>query len=471
MFKKELSHLFKNKLVVAGLIIALFIPTLYSATFLWSFWDPYENMESMKVAIVNEDEQVTFQGNELILGKEIEKHLRENETFTWDFVTKEKALEGLNDNTYSMMIFIPSDFSENASTVFSTNPKQPVIEYVPNQSKNYMFSMIEESMVQQLRSNIAEGMVESYMQFFASNFGNISEGVQQLNKSVESLADGIEKINEPIEQTIHSNPNVSETEKAELISAITAITEGSSNLSSELEANTQELSNIQFNEANLEIVANPVKLDILPYTEVPNYGNGFTPFTLSLGLFIGAMVITMVFPAVQTFTKPNNFLGWFGSKYIVVITAAILQAVIVDIVLLNVLSIEVVSTMNFVFFTVLVSIVFATILHCLSAVFMDAGRLLMVVLLILQITSSGGTFPTEMVPSILQKISSFLPMTYSISGFRSLIGSENVVIMWQNVRYLLIFLSIALIGTISYFAFRFNRIKKSDVDKFSILSK
>ncbi|MEI3607522.1 YhgE/Pip family protein [Pseudogracilibacillus sp. SE30717A] len=471
MFKKELSHLFKNKLVVAGLIIALFIPTLYSATFLWSFWDPYENMESMKVAIVNEDEPVTFQGNELTLGKEIEKNLRENETFTWDFVTKEKALEGLNDNTYSMMIFIPSDFSEKASTVFDKDPKQPVIEYVPNQSKNYMFSMIEESMVQQLRSNIADSMVESYMQFFASNFEKISEGVQQLNNSVGSLADGIEKINEPIEQTIHSNPNVSETEKVELISAITAITEGSSNLSSELEASTQELSNVQFNEANLEIAASPLKLDTLPYTKVSNYGNGFTPFTLSLGLFIGAMVITMVFPAVQTFTKPNSFLGWFGSKYIVVITAAILQAVIADVVLLNILGIEVGNTVNFVFFTILVSIVFAITLHCLSVLFKDAGRLLMVVLLILQITSSGGTFPTEMVPSILQKVSSFLPMTYSISGFRSLIGSENMVIMWENIRYLMVFLSIAFIGSISYFASRFKSLKNSDVDEYSILSK
>lgn len=181
MFQKELKKMFKNKLIVAGLIIALFIPTMYSATFLWSFWNPYEKTDAIKVAIVNEDEKIIFQGKELHLGNDIVENLKENDTFDWDFVDKAKAIDGLKDNTYSMMLEIPDDFSARASTVFDAEPKQPVIEYVPNQSKNYMLGMIEDGMVEQLRSGISESMAERYMQIIAGNIMEMTDGVEQLH--------------------------------------------------------------------------------------------------------------------------------------------------------------------------------------------------------------------------------------------------------------------------------------------------
>src|SRR5699024_12027185 len=203
-----------------------------------------------------------------------------------------------------------------------------------------------------------------------------------------------------------------------------------------------------------------LRMDTTPYREIPNYGNGFAPFTLSLGLFIGAMVITMVFPSVLPFTKPDSLMGWFGSKYVVIGISGILQALIADIVLLYGLGIEVGNTVYFMFFSIIVSIVFVTILHFLTALFKDGGRLLMVIMLILQITSSGGTFPTEMVPPILQKVSVFMPMTYSIAGFRSLISNDHFNLMWQNIGILSIFFFITFVGTFCYFLFVYMKEKE-----------
>src|SRR5699024_8720429 len=84
-------------------------------------------------------------------------------------------------------------------------------------------------------------------------------------------------------------------------------------------------------------------LDQLKYPVVPNYGNGFVPFTLSLGLFIGAMVVTVVFPAIEPFTKHNGILSWFGSKFAVIALIGILQAIIADVILLYVLGVTVES--------------------------------------------------------------------------------------------------------------------------------
>lgn len=271
------------------------------------------------------------------------------------------------------------------------------------------------------------------------------------------LSEGLESLNEPLRQTIMSNSNLSEMEKEQLASSIEAVGDGFNQLSAELEAKMEGTADFQLNEKNLNIAAEPLQLNTMPYTEVPNYGSGFAPFTLSLGLFIGAMVIAMVFPAVRPFTKPDSLLGWFGSKYVVVLITALLQALIANMALLYGLGIEVGNTVYFMFFSVVTSIVFATCLHFLTALFKEGGRLLMVIMLILQITSSGGTFPTEMVPSALQKIGIFMPMTYSISGFRSLISNDHFSLMWQNIGVLSIFFLVACIGTIFYFLFLYMK--------------
>src|SRR5699024_11139400 len=156
MFWKELKAMIKNKVIMAGLVVALFIPTLYSATFLWAFWDPYNYTENLKVAVVNEDEPVTFQGEELHFGEQITDELADDKNFEWQFVDKQQAVDGLDDNIYSMVIEIPQDFSRKVSTVLTDGAEQPVIYHVPNEAKNYMISMIQHNIIQQLHSNISE---------------------------------------------------------------------------------------------------------------------------------------------------------------------------------------------------------------------------------------------------------------------------------------------------------------------------
>src|SRR5699024_2179711 len=110
-------------------------------------------------------------------------------------------------------------------------------------------------------------------------------------------------------------------------------------------------------------------------------------------------------------------------------------------------------------FTVVVSLTFATLLHCLSVVFKEASRVLIVMLIILQITGSGGTFPTEMVTTVLQNISKFLPMTYAVAGIRTLVGNDNYGLMLENICYLSVLFVVALIGSLTYFSFT-NRKRK-----------
>lgn len=463
MFWRELKAMTKNKMMMVGLIVALFIPTLYSASFLWAFWDPYDHTENLKVAVVNEDQPVNFQGKDIHFGGEIKDQLVKDKNFEWEFVEKDKAMDGLQDNTYSMMIEIPHDFSKKVSNVFTDQAEQPVIYHVPNQAKNYMISMVQNSMVQQLKNNISETLTEVYITSLASSILETEAGIVQVTESMDELVDGLVALQEPMEGSVQVNAAIPSDKKEVLKGSLDEIILGARELTSGLGENVEAAKGVSMEEENIKIAAQPLELTEKPYTEVPNYGNGFAPFTLSLGLFIGAMVLMMVFPATTPMTEQHGMLSWFGSKFGVIAVAAILQAVIVDMVLLYGLGITVENTALFFLFTAVVSLAFVMILHFLSAVFKDAGRVLMMLMIILQITASGGTFPTEMVPSFLQKVSLFLPMTYSIKGFRSLVSNDHYSLMWQQTGYLTVFFIVALFGSLVYFLVTFRRRGKTKI--------
>src|SRR5699024_434619 len=96
----------------------------------------------------------------------------------------------------------------------------------------------------------------------------------------------------------------------------------------------------------------------------------------------------------------------------------------------------------------------------LSVVFKEASRVLVVMLIILQIIRIGGTFPTEMFPTVLQNISKFLSMTYTVAGFRTLVGNDHYGLMWENIGYVSVFFVVVLLGSLTYFSFTHRKRKQ-----------
>jgi len=87
----------------------------------------------------------------------------------------------------------------------------------------------------------------------------------------------------------------------------------------------------------------------------------------------------------------------------------------------------------------------------------NPGRFLAVIILILQLTGSAGTYPIELSPTFLQNIMDYLPMTYTISGFRSVISTGDFGLMWDNIGHIAIFFVLFLSATLTFFIAKFKR--------------
>src|SRR5690625_3666966 len=205
------------------------------------------------------------------------------------------------------------------------------------------------------------------------------------------------------------------------------------------------------------MMANPIDVGNEEINEVPNYGTGFAPYFLSLGLFVGALLLSIVYPLREPSVVPSSGMNWFLKKFIGLFTIGILQALIASGILLLGLKIEVQSVPLFILYSILTSLVFITLVQFLVTCFDDPGRFMAIIILILQLTTSAGTFPLELIPKALQPINTLLPMTYTVAGYKAVISSGDFSVMWQNAGILLAYTAVSMLLTLSYFMVMYKR--------------
>jgi putative membrane protein len=101
----------------------------------------------------------------------------------------------------------------------------------------------------------------------------------------------------------------------------------------------------------------------------------------------------------------------------------------------------------FVVFSILTSLAFIALVQFLVTLLGDPGLFVAIIILILQLTTSAGTFPLELIPGALQVFNAFLPMTYSVAGFKAVISSGDFGFMWENAAVLAGFIGVLMAGT------------------------
>ncbi len=202
----------------------------------------------------------------------------------------------------------------------------------------------------------------------------------------------------------------------------------------------------QDRDARTEVMADPVRLVNQALHKAPNYGTGFAPYFIPLSLWVGAMVAYMLIQplnrralAVGASSWRIAFAGWLPVAAIGVCQTLALMAV-----LHWAIGLQMARAAGTLGFLMLVTACFAAIVQWLNARFGPAGRILVLALLMLQLTSAGGTYPVQTSPRFFNAIHPFLPMTYVVDGLRRLITGGGLGPVWLACGVLLGFSVAAL---------------------------
>ena len=170
-------------------------------------------------------------------------------------------------------------------------------------------------------------------------------------------------------------------------------------------------------------ISAPVKLNTEKIYPIENYGSAMAPFYSTLAIWVGGVVLVAVLK-VETPDKYKHFKAWekYFGRYMIFLILGLLQTTLIILGDLYFLEIQCIDPFMFLMAGWISSIVYVHIIYTLTVSFGDVGKALSVILLVMQVAGTGGTFPIECAPELFQKIYPLLPFTHSMKAMRECIG-------------------------------------------------
>lgn len=194
MFKAEWEYLKKHKFFMLVIVVLFFVPSIYAVTFLSSLWDPYGQVKNLPVAIINKDKSVTYEGQKLAVGDDLEKELRKSKDMDFHFPSEKEAKAGLKDGKYYTVITIPSDFSKDATTLLDKDPKQMKLDYETSSGHSFIAGKLSESGAKEISQQISKQVTKTYAKTIFAEMKKVGKGVNTAADANKQLADGTTQI-------------------------------------------------------------------------------------------------------------------------------------------------------------------------------------------------------------------------------------------------------------------------------------
>ena len=290
-----------------------------------------------------------------------------------------------------------------------------------------------------------------------NGYNNLRTANNQLLGGSTTLANGLSRA-QASSQQLANGAAVLSANSGILLNGTSQLATGAGTLSTKLADAANQIKLQPTGIATQQQLAKPVSSETNARGDVPNYGYALAPYVLSLSLFVGALAVNVIYPIRKTFAEQESAFRWWLAKVSVVGTAAFAQATILMLIMVYCLGLVPDHPGHFISAVYLTSFVYMSIVSLLVIVLDNPGRFLAMVLLVLQLGSSEGTFPIQTANGFFQAVNPLVPMTYSIRALRQAIsGGLNNSFYTDSMWVLAGFLLAANVLMLGFFIYRGKR--------------
>lgn len=290
-----------------------------------------------------------------------------------------------------------------------------------------------------------------------NGYNSVRAANNQLLASSTSLTNGLAQAQTGSQQ-LANGARLLDSRSSMLTNGASQLADGADTLATKLTDASRQLKIQPTGAATQQQMASPVKSETTKQGDVPNYGYALAPYVLSLSLFVGAIALNIIYPIRKTFAEQENAFRWWLAKASVTSMAAFVQATILMLIMVYCLGLVPDHPVNFIGAIYLTSFVYMSIVSLLVIVLDNPGRFLAMVLLVLQLGSSEGTFPIQTANGFFQAVNPLVPMTYSIRALRQAISGGLGSSFYSDSMWVLAgFLLAANLLTIGFFIYRGKR--------------
>lgn len=232
IYKNDLKDIFTNKVLLVIIIGLCILPSLYAWFNIKASWDPYGNTGNISVAVINEDSGAEIMNKKVNMGDELVKELKTNKDLGWKFVDRKKALEGVNSGKYYAYIEIPSNFSENLTSLVSKDIKKGTIIYTVNEKINAIApkitskgaTTIQNEVNQTVVKTVSEVVLKAFkeagieiekqlpkLSTLENNLVEVQGKFKDIDKIVDTAVDATDKVSDIIKDIQNDMPLIKDT--------------------------------------------------------------------------------------------------------------------------------------------------------------------------------------------------------------------------------------------------------------------
>jgi putative membrane protein len=266
----------------------------------------------------------------------------------------------------------------------------------------------------------------------------LAKGTGQLISNNSALNDGASKLTNGAVQ-ISSGAEKLHDGSIELGDGIGQVSDGADTLEKELGSGADQIRKINTSDQTSDMFAAPVEAKETQITEVPDNGHAMAPYMMSVGLWVGCIAFSLMYPLTEYSGKMKSGFKWWISKASVLYLTAILQAVVMIGALHLFDGFSPVETTMTVVVACAASLAFMSIMYFFTSLLGRVGSFLMLIFMVIQLAGSVGTYPYEVSGSFVPYLHDWVPFTYTVQAFRSTISGG------ESIRGCLIFLMILFI--------------------------
>ncbi|WBO66867.1 YhgE/Pip family protein [Streptomyces camelliae] len=310
-----------------------------------------------------------------------------------------------------------------------------------------------------MRANL--GTLQKQADALAASAPHLAEDVDDAVKKIDKLNAGAQKVAAGAKElhaglgtartgadTLDQGIGTAATGAQTLNGGLYKLSDGSGKLAGGLHDGAKRIPDYDKRErdARTGVMADPVQLASHDLHKAPNYGTGFAPYFIPLSLWVGAMVAYMLIQPLNRRALAAGSPAWriALAGWLPVVAVGVLQVAALMAVLHWAIGLQMLRAAGTIGFLFLVTACFGAIVQWLNARFGAAGRILVLALLMLQLTSAGGTYPVQTSPGFFTAIHPFLPMSYIVEALRRLITGGGLGPVWQACAVLAAFTAGAL---------------------------
>ena len=392
-FMNEFRHMMKSKWRLASYILLLIIPTIYGFVTMNAFWKPFHHVDRLKVAVLNLDagakgktlEKSIIDKKEVVLGSQ--KIGLNIQSIDGIYNTRDEAKKAVDDGKYSAIIVIPKGYTDAIAKAESK-----VAQVVTDKINPATITRMVDAMLKELKGNEVEFINSFKHNFLGGVMTNMGAAIDQLAKD--------------------------------------ALTAGASS--------TSPISKLLMSMKDKKLVIDHHIIG----EHIDVYGKGFSPFFIAISLWAGALATTFIIKNQRFDEKIGTVKHYLGKTMTWLMTGWIQSILLVLAISLQGVLVEGSWTNQWrlLLMVLAISTLFNLTIQGISFMvrFGDIGEFIIVILMVLNLVASAGTFPVFMQTGFFQAISPYLPFTYSVDLVRQMLHNPDTTQILIDLGKLLV---------------------------------